>query len=388
MTLPHRTLPQRDGAHGGLPQLSRRVALGSMAGLGLVLAGCVAERPTTQRKIDPKNAVIGISMPTKSLERWNRDGAHLVEKLEEVGYKTVLQYADNKTDQQISQIQNMVTEDVDVLVIAPIDGTVLGPGVEMAMKKGIKVLAYDRLIEGTEGIDYYVSFDNFRVGEMQGDFLVSTLGLDKGQGPFNIELFGGSPDDPNAAQFFGGAWSKISQYLDGGQLVSPSGKVPADESGWQKIGILGWDSAKAQSEMQTRLNSFYADGKPLDAVLSPNDSLALGIEQALDARGYVPGQNWPLVTGQDADKANVLNMLADKQSMTVWKDTRALGDRAALMVQQIVEGKDVEISQGKEYDNGKKKVPTFLLDPQVVVKDDVKTLLVDSGFYTAADLGL
>lgn len=369
-----------------LPTLTRRAALGAAA--SLVLAGCVAERPAKTRKIDPKNAVIGLSMPTKSLERWNRDGSNLQSKLSALGYKTVLQYADNKTDQQISQIQNMVTQDVDVLVIAAIDGTVLGPGVEMAAKKGITVIAYDRLIEGTEAIDYYVSFDNFRVGELQGEFLVSHLGLDKGEGPLNIELFGGSPDDPNAAQFFGGAWSKIETYLKDGKLVSPSGKVPSSAKDWQKIGILGWDSAKAQSEMQTRLNSFYADGTVLDAVLSPNDSLALGIEQALDARGFVPGQNWPLVTGQDADKANVINLLHDKQSMTVWKDTRALGAQAATMVKAVVEGATVETTPGKDYDNGVKKVPTFLLDPQVVVKDDVQELLVDSGFYKASDVGL
>lgn len=369
-----------------LTPLTRRAALGTMA--ATLLAGCVAERPSADRSIDAAHATIGLSMPTKSLERWNRDGAHLAEKLKGYGYTTVLQYADNKTDQQISQIQNMVTQGVDVLVIAPIDGTVLGPAVEQAVAKGVKVLAYDRLIEGTKGVDYYVSFDNFRVGELQGDFLVDKLGLADGKGPVNIELFGGSPDDPNAAQFFGGAWSKIEQYIKDKKLVSPSGKVPASAKDWQKIGILGWDSAKAQSEMQTRLNSFYADGTTLDAVLSPNDSLALGIEQALDARGYKPGSTWPIVTGQDADKANVLNILADKQAMTVWKDTRALGDRAATMVKSIVDGSTVEVSQGKEYDNGVKKVPTFLLDPQVVVKADVEKTLVASGFYTKQDLGL
>ncbi|GAA4529533.1 sugar ABC transporter substrate-binding protein [Brachybacterium paraconglomeratum] len=362
---------------------------GAAAALSTVLLGaCVAERPTQSRSIDPGSAVIGISMPTKALERWNRDGAHLVEALQALGYETTLQYADNKTDQQISQIQNMVTSAVDILVIAPIDGTVLAPVVQSAKERGIPVIAYDRLIEGAEGVDYYVSFDNFRVGELQGQFLVEQLGLESEAGPFAIELFGGSPDDPNAAGFFGGAWSVLSPYFEDGTLVSPSGKVPADASGWQQIGILGWESAKAQSEMQTRLNSFYSDGTTLNAVLSPNDSLALGIEQALDARGFEPGKNWPLVTGQDADKANVINMLAEKQSMTVWKDTRDLGDRAATMVDQIAKGQDVEITEGAEFDNGVTAVPTFMLDPLVVTADAVPELLVDSGFYTAADLGL
>lgn len=360
-----------------------------MALVGTATAGCVAERPRAdEREIDPDDVVVGVSMPTKSLERWNRDGTNLEARLQDLGYDTTLQYADNKTDQQISQIQNMVTQDVDIMVIAPIDGTVLAPVIERAHAKGIPVISYDRLIEGSEGVSYYVSFDNFRVGEMQGQFLEEELGLADGQEPLNIEMFGGSPDDPNAAQFFGGAWSVLEPYVQSGRLVSPSGKVPADASGWQQIGILGWDSAKAQAEMQTRLNSFYTAGQQLDAVLSPNDSLALGIEQALEARGFIPGDNWPLVTGQDADKANVVNMLANKQSMTVWKDTRALGDRAALMVEQIVDGGEVEISAGREYDNGTGLIPTFLLDPVVVTSESVEALLVESGFYTAEELGL
>ncbi|WP_168581402.1 substrate-binding domain-containing protein [Gephyromycinifex aptenodytis] len=357
--------------------------------ISLALSGCVSQRPTqTAATIDPSNATVGVSMPTKSLERWNRDGAHLSEKLTGMGYKTTVQYADNKTDVQISQLQNMITQNVDVLVIAPIDGTVLGPVIAQAKAKHIPVLAYDRLIENTDGLSYYVSFDNFHVGELQGEYIVENLGLDKGKGPFNIEIFGGSPDDPNAAQFFAGAWSKLQPYVAAGKLVSPSGKVPASPTDWKKIGILGWDSSKAQSEMQTRLNSFYIGSTKLDVVLSPNDSLALGIEQAIGARGFKPGSNWPLITGQDADKANTLNILAGKQAMTVWKDTRLLGDRAALMVDQLVKGQTVEITPGKEYDNGKVKVPTFLLTPTVVTADNVRSTVVEGGFYSAAELGL
>ncbi|WP_420176081.1 substrate-binding domain-containing protein [Luteococcus sp. OSA5] len=360
-----------------------------MALFAMVMTGCVAERPTgATAKKDPSEAVIGVSMPTKSLERWNRDGAHLDSQLKAKGYKTTVQYADNKTDQQISQIQNMITQNVDVLVIAPIDGTVLSPVIESAHAKSIPVIAYDRLIEGTDALSYYVSFDNFYVGELQGKYLEEELGLAKGKGPYNIEIFGGSPDDPNAAQFFGGAWSKLEPHVKSGKLVSPSKKVPANKDGWKQIGILGWDSAKAQSEMQTRLNSFYTGGTKLDAVLSPNDSLALGIEQALQARGFTPGKNWPLITGQDADKANVINILAGKQSMTVWKDTRKLGDRAATMVDEIVRGEEVEVSEGKEYDNGQMKVPTYLISPTVVTKENVADTVVKEGFYKASELGM
>lgn len=362
--------------------------LAAVTVLGTALAGCVAQRPeSANRGIDPGHVVVGVSMPTKSLERWNRDGSNLEAGLRDLGYDTTLQYADNKTDQQISQIQNMVTQNVDVLVIAPIDGTVLAPVIEQAKAKSIPVISYDRLIEGSDGVSYYVSFDNFRVGEMQGEFLEEKLDLINRREPANVELFGGSPDDPNAAQFFAGAWSILEPYFASGKLKSPSGKVPRDASGWQQIGILGWDSAKAQAEMQTRLNSFYTAGQELDAVLSPNDSLALGIEQALEARGFVPDENWPLVTGQDADKANVLNLLAHKQSMTVWKDTRALGQRAATMVEQIVDDREVEVTPGKEYDNGTGLIPTFLLDPVVVTPDTVESTLIAGGFYTAQELG-
>ncbi|MCT1557586.1 sugar-binding protein [Helcobacillus massiliensis] len=367
-------------------QFTRRGALTLPLLTALALSGCVAARPASTTAIDPKNAVVGISMPTKSLERWNRDGSNLNKLLTDAGYRTSLQYADNKPDMQFSQIQNMVNDGVDVLVIAPIDGTMLAPAIEAAKAKNIPVLSYDRLIEGTDGIDYYVSFDNRTVGTFQGKFLVDQLKPNPSS-PKNVELFGGSPDDPNAAQFFGGAWDILAEHFESGAFTSPSGKVPKNEDGWKQIGILGWDSAKAQSEMQTRLNSFYADGKKLDAVLSPNDSLALGIEQALEARGFRPGQNWPVVTGQDGDKANVMNMLKDKQAMTVFKDTRELGERAFTMVDQIIKAETVEISKGKEYDNGKKKVPTFLLTPKVVTKDTVKKDLVDTGFYTAEELG-
>ncbi len=337
---------------------------------------------------DASDTLIGIAMPTRSLERWNNDGAHLEELLKNEGFQTSLQFADNKVDQQITQIQNMINEGADVLVIASIDGTALGPVLQTAADAGIKVLAYDRLINDTPNVDYYATFDNELVGTMQGQFIEDQLGLKDGKGPFNIELFAGSPDDNNARFFFKGAFDVLKPYLDSGKLVSPSGKVPASLDQWTQIGIQGWSSQTAQSEMENRLNSFYTDGKSVDVILSPNDSLALGIAQALDGAGYTVGDDWPLLTGQDADVANVRNILAGKQAMTVWKDTRTLGDQVAKMVTQIVNGEDVDVNDTKSYDNGVKVVPSFLLKPQVVVKDDVQSVLVDSGFIKASDVGL
>lgn len=369
----------------------RKVAVGvATAGLIVGLSACSQERESGGEETggSAEDTLIGIAMPTKSLERWNRDGSHLEELLQDAGYETTLQYADNKVDQQITQIQNMINQGADVLVIASIDGTALAPVLEDAAAADITVIAYDRLINDTPNVDYYATFDNEKVGTLQGQFIEEALDLKNAAGPFNLEPFAGSPDDNNAKFFFSGAWDVLLPYVEEGKLVVPSGKAPASNDDWASIGIQGWGSDTAQAEMENRLNSFYGGGQKVNVVLSPNDSLALGIAQALEGAGYVPGTDWPVLTGQDADQANVLNMLAGKQSMTVWKDTRALGDQVAKMVGQIVEGGTVDVNDEETYDNGVKVVPTYLLDPQVVTPDTVESVLVDSGFYKAEDLGL
>ncbi|GAB4084240.1 sugar ABC transporter substrate-binding protein [Myceligenerans cantabricum] len=356
------------------------------------LGACSAERATGDDEAEgsgPEATTVGIAMPTRSLERWNNDGAHLEELLGDAGYEASLQYADNKVDQQITQIQNMINDGADILVVASIDGTALAPVLQDAASNDITVIAYDRLINETENVDYYATFDNELVGTLQGEYIVDQLGLEDGEeGPFTLEPFAGSPDDNNARFFFKGAWDVLSPYVEDGVLEVPSGKAPATVDEWTTIGIQGWESADAQSEMENRLNSFYKGDEKVDVVLSPNDSLALGIEQALEGAGYEPGKDWPIITGQDADEANTKNILADKQSMSVWKDTRTLGDQVATMVDQIVAGEEVEVNDTESYDNGVKVVPSFLLEPQVVTKDDVEEVLVGSGFYEASDLGL
>lgn len=366
--------------------------LGTLLGmlLFLTLGACSSERGGSsggEGGTGETDALIGISMPTKSLERWSRDGANLEKNLKEMGYRTSLQYADNKVEQQISQIQNIVNEGPKVLVVAAIDGSALAPVLDQAAGKGVKVIAYDRLIRDTESVDYYATFDNYRVGQLQGEFIVKALKLESEAGPFNFEPFSGSPDDNNARYFFEGAWDQLKPYLDQKKLEVPSGKAPASVDNWQSIGIQAWMAPAAQSEMENRLNSFY-QGKKVQAVLAPNDALALGITQALEANGYSAGDGWPIITGQDADQANVRNILDGKQAMTVWKDTRELGDQVAKMVDQIVKGEDVEVNDTETYDNGRKVVPSFLIDPQVITKDNVQEKLVDSGYYSASDLGL
>ncbi len=375
-------------------------SVAALAGAAILLSGvaaCSSEREgdndtsgegTTEETAAPEDILVGISMPTRSLERWNKDGAQLEGLLQEAGYETNLQFADDEVDQQISQIQNMVNEEVDILVIAAIDGTALAPILAEAKAQDITVIAYDRLINETPDVDYYVTFDNYQVGTFQGEFIRDALDLDNAEGPFNLEPFAGSPDDNNAKFFFAGAWDILNPYFESGKLVTPSGKNPATNDDWQSIGIPGWKTEGAQNEMTNRLNSFYNDGTPLHAVLSPNDSLALGIAQALETAGITPGPDYPVLTGQDGDQANVINILADKQSMTVWKDTRVLAERAATMIGEIVAGGEPTTNDTETYDNGVKVVPTYLEDPKVVTKDTVEADLVGSEFYTAEDLGL
>ena len=332
------------------------------------------------------DTLVGIVMPTKSLERWNRDGAHLEEVLKKAGYQTTLQYADNKVDQQITQLENMITQGAKVLVVGSIDGTALGPVLDKAHAAGIKVIAYDRLLNDTDSVDYYVTFDNYKVGQLQGQFIKDQIANMKT--PVTLEPFAGSPDDNNAKYFFSGAWDILLPMIQDGTITVPSGKDPKSDDEWQSIGILGWGSDKAQAEMENRLNSFYSDGSKVGIVLSPNDSLALGIAQALEGAGYTPGDEYPLLTGQDCDAANVKNLVAGKQSMDIFKNTEKLGDETAKMVDEILSGKEVEVNDTKTYDNGKKVVPTYLLTPEVVTKDNAKEVLVDSGYYKASDIGL
>jgi putative multiple sugar transport system substrate-binding protein len=360
----------------------------AVAAASTIALGLVACSPDAGGSEGGESGSVGISMPTRSLERWINDGEGLQAKLEEAGYTADLQYADDKADTQISQIQNQIASGVDILVIAAIDGELLAPVLEEAAAQEITVIAYDRLINGSPNVDYYATFDNYQVGALQGAFIEEQLDLAGGAGPFNLEPFAGSPDDNNAKFFFAGAWDVLLPYVESGQLVVPSGKSPASIEDWASIGILGWKSDSAQAELDNRIASFYSGDEKIDVVLSPNDSLAQGITASLRTAGYTPGDDWPILTGQDGDKASVVNILADEQSMTVWKDTRVLGDVVFGFIEAILAGEQPEINDTETYDNGEKVVPSFLITPEVVVKDDVQSKLIDSGFLKASDVGL
>jgi len=342
----------------------------AVAGLALAAAG-IAPLARAQDK-----GLIAISMPTKSSARWIADGANMVKYFKEKGYKTDLQYADDDIPNQLAQVENMVTKGSKVLVIAAIDGTTLSDVLQKAADKGVKVIAYDRLIKGSKNVDYYATFDNFQVGVLQAQSIEKALDLKAGKGPFNIELFGGSPDDNNAFFFYNGAMSVLEPYIKSGKLV-----VRSKQMGMDKVGTLRWDGAVAQARMDNLLSAFYSKER-VDAVLSPYDGLSIGILSSLKGVGYGSGsQPMPVVSGQDAEIPSVKSILRKEQSSTVFKDTRELAKVTVAMVDAMLSGKTPEVNDTKTYNNGVKVVPSYLLKPVSVDGSNWKQVLVDSGYY-------
>lgn len=326
--------------------------------------------------------MVGISMPTKTSARWIADGDNMVKQFQEAGYQTDLQYADDDIPNQLAQIENMITKGVNVLVIAAIDGTTLSNALANAKAADIKVIAYDRLIRDTPDIDYYATFDNFKVGVEQANTLVE--GLKErfpDVKPWNVELFGGSPDDNNAFFFYDGAMSVIQPLIDDGSVVIPSGQM-----GMDKVGTLRWDPATAQSRMDNILSANYTD-KHVNGVLSPYDGLSIGILSSLKGVGYGSGDmKMPIVTGQDAELQSVKSILAGEQYSTIFKDTRELAKVTVGMVNAMMKGEEPQVNNTESYNNGVKVVPSFLLEPTAVTAKNLKEVVVGSGYYTEDQL--
>ena len=326
--------------------------------------------------------MVGISMPTKTSARWIADGDNMVKQFQEAGYKTDLQYADDDIPNQLAQIENMITKGVNVLVIAAIDGTTLSNALANAKAADIKVIAYDRLIRDTPDIDYYATFDNFKVGVEQANTLVA--GLKERYPdvkPWNVELFGGSPDDNNAFFFYDGAMSVLQPMIDSGEIAIPSG-----QTGMDKVGTLRWDPATAQARMDNILSANYTD-KHVNGVLSPYDGLSIGILSSLKGVGYGSGDlKMPIVTGQDAELQSVKSIQAGEQYSTIFKDTRELAKVTVGMVNAMLKGEEPQVNDTKTYNNGVKVVPSFLLEPVPVTAANLKDVLVGSGYYTEDQL--
>ena len=331
-----------------------------------------------------KGTKVGVSMPTKDLQRWNQDGANMKAQLEKAGYVVDLQFANNDIPTQVSQIENMITGKCKVLVIASIDGSSLSNVLATAKKKKISVIAYDRLIMDTDAVSYYATFDNYKVGTFQGNYLVDKLGLKTraSSDPVYMEFFTGDPGDNNATFFFNGALDVLRPYLDKGVIVCKSGQTEKAQ-----CATLEWSPERAQSRMENLItsNKYGPKGQKLDAVMCSNDSTALGVTNALKSAGYT-ADNFPAITGQDCDIVNVKNMLKGFQSMSIFKDTRTLASKVVEMVDALCQGKKAPVNDTKTYDNNVKVVPSFLCDPVFADINNYKTILIESGYYKESEL--
>ena len=331
-----------------------------------------------------KGTKVGVSMPTKDLQRWNQDGANMKSMLEKAGYTVDLQFAANDINTQISQLENMITGGCKVLVIASIDGSSLSNVLATAKKKNIQTIAYDRLIMDTDAVSYYATFDNYKVGTLQGDYLVDKLGLKSrsASDPVYMEFFTGDPGDNNINFFFGGAMDVLTPYIEKGIIKCPSGQTAKAQ-----CATLNWSEEEAQKRMENLItsNKYGPKGTKLDAVYCSNDSTARGVINALLSAGYT-AENFPVITGQDCDITNVKHMIKGYQAMSVFKDTRTLASQVVKMVEAILNGKEAPVNDTKTYDNNVKVVPSYLCEPVFGSADNYKKLLVESGYYKESEL--
>ncbi|HLR96227.1 MAG TPA: multiple monosaccharide ABC transporter substrate-binding protein [Jiangellaceae bacterium] len=336
---------------------------------------------------DTSDLTVGVAMPTQTSERWIADGDAVQSQLEEAGYSVDLQFANDDIPTQTQQIDQMITQGVDLLIIASIDGTALTSQLDAAGAADIPVIAYDRLINGSENVDFYVTFDNYNVGVQQATSLLVGLGVlnedgseGDASGPFNIEVFAGSPDDNNAGFFFNGAMDTLDPYIEDGTLVVTSGQTDFDT-----VATLRWSQEAAQRRMEDLITSTYGGGSgELHGVLSPFDGISRGVITALQGAGYGPSieEGLPIVTGQDAEIASVTLIDQGVQFATIFKDTRKLATQAVTAADAYLSGGEPEANDTETYDNGVKVVPSYLLESDIVYASNIGELLVDSGYYT------
>ena len=331
------------------------------------------------RSGQPK-AKIGVAIPSTTVARWKLDGENLRKNLEELNYQPMVYYSDENVEVQIAQIKEMIASGCKCLVIAPVDAYALNDVMAQAKAKGIKVIAYDRLIMNTDALSCYVTFDNFRVGRLMAWHILNVLKPSpKGNNPRFMEIVSGDINDTNSILIYKGAMSVLKPYLDNGSIV-----IKSLQSTLKETTTKNWSKDEAQARMTTLLTKFYAYNEPLNAVLVMNDSMALGVMLALEAK--YRNRHYPVITGQDCDVANVKCVRDGRQGMTVFKDVRVLVRQTAMMVDAVMTGQPLPINDTKSYNNGVMNVPSYLSRPESVTRDNISKILLDSGFYTEADL--
>lgn len=365
--------------------LTAVMAMGLAVGCGPADTGAPAEggdATTTESSApaDSNGKRVAVAMPTQSSERWINDGNNMKEKLEALGYEVDLQYAEDDVQAQVSQIENMIASGADCLVIAAVDSSALVNVEQQAKDAGIPIIAYDRLLMDTDAVSYYATFDNKGVGTAIGKYIEEAKDLANTDETYTIEFFMGSPDDNNAVMLYNGLMEVLQPYLDNGTLVCKSGRTSFEDTC-----ILRWSQETAQQNCENYLTGFYADEK-LDICATAFDGFAYGCKAALEGAGYTVGEDWPLITGQDAELMATKNIIAGSQTMSIYKDTRLLADKCVTMVQAVLEGAEPEINDTEQYDNGKLVVPSYLCTPVAVDKDNYKEIIVDGGYYTEEQL--
>ena len=333
---------------------------------------------------DSGKKTVGVCMPTQSSERWINDGANMKKQLESLGYSVDLQYAEDDVQMQVSQVENLIAKKVSCLVVAAIDSGALVNVLAQAKEANIPVIAYDRLLMDTDAVSYYATFDNKGVGTVIAKYIEDKKQLKtaKAEGrSYTMELFMGSPDDNNALFLYNGIMEVLKQYIDNGVLVVKSGRTS-----FQDTCILRWSQETAQQWCENYLSAFYAKDK-LDIACTAFDGFAYGVRSALEGAGYT-AENWPLITGQDAELMATKNIISGKQTMSIYKDTRLLASKCTTMVQAVLEGAKPEINDTTQYNNHKLIVPSYLCTPVAVDKSNFEKIIVEGGYYTKAQLGL
>ncbi len=372
--------------------MNRRIS-GMLLGVLLAvssIAGCSSSQTDATTAKEEANTEkpggvgkVGVAMPTQSSERWINDGANMKKQLEALGYEVDLQYAEDDVQMQVSQIENMIASGVNCLVIASIDSSALVNVEEQAKNAGIPIIAYDRILMDTNAVSYYATFDNKGVGTAIGEYIKEKKQLDqaKAEGKsYTIEFFMGSPDDNNALFLYNGLMEVLKPYLDDGTLICESGRTSFEDTC-----ILRWSQETAQQNCENYLTGFYSDRK-LDICATALDGFAYGCKSALEGAGYKLGEDWPLITGQDAELMAVKNIISGYQTMSIYKDTRLLAEKCVKMVQAVLEGTEPEINDTEQYNNGKIIVPAYLCTPVAVDKDNYQKIVVEGGYYTEEQL--
>ena len=332
--------------------------------------------------ITRQNKLIGISMPSREQQRWTQDGDNIKKQLQAKGYKAELRNAEGDIEKQIAQIQELIDKNCKIIVITAIDGESLTEVLKNAARNNIFIISYDRLISNTPTVDYYLTFDNVEVGIMQAQYIVDAFSLKEGNNSITMEIFSGALDDSCTPDYYEGQMSVLKPYIDSGQIV-----VKSDQSTLQETATFDWSGAVAAKRLEEILAEYYSDGTKLDAVLSTYDGMSVDMIETLKAAGYGIAENpLPVMTGQDCDRASVISIMNDEQSMSVFVDTRTLAARTVEMIDDIMVNKKPAINDSNRYNNGVKNVPAAICKPVLVDKGNYKEVLINSGYYKESNL--